>query len=85
VSDPDPDPGSDRQVERLRRVAEAALVAYDLDVADVSLITNDWNGVFRVDLTDGSRCVSWGCPAAAPALRSMPRWVGSTRSRVPPR
>ena len=57
MSCPDHDPGSDRQVERLRRIAEAALVAYDLDVADVSPITNDWNGVFRVDLTDGSRCV----------------------------
>ncbi len=57
MSDPDADPGFDRQVESLRRVAESALVAYDLDVAGVSLITNDWNGVFRVDLTDGGRRV----------------------------
>ncbi|MGZ5294816.1 MAG: phosphotransferase enzyme family protein [Actinomycetota bacterium] len=57
MSDPDAAPGSDRQVESLRRVAEASLVAYDLDVADISLITNDWNGVFRVYLTDGSRRV----------------------------
>jgi Ser/Thr protein kinase RdoA (MazF antagonist) len=57
VSGPDADPGSAPQVESLRRVAESALVAYDLDVADVSLITNDWNGVFRADLTDGGRRV----------------------------
>jgi len=57
VSDPDPDPGSDPHVESLERVAESALVAYDLDVARISLITNDWNGVFRVDLDDGGRRV----------------------------
>ena len=46
---------ADRSAEALRRVAEAALLAYDLDVTNVSLITNDWNGVFRVDLRDGDR------------------------------
>lgn len=38
----------------LEPLARRALASYDLDVAGVSLITNDWNGVFRVDLTDGS-------------------------------
>ena len=38
----------------LEPLARRALASYDLDVAGVSLITNDWNCVFRVDLTDGS-------------------------------
>jgi len=38
----------------LEPLARRALASYDLDVAGVSLITNDWNGVFRVNLADGS-------------------------------
>lgn len=50
-------PAPEASADALGQVAEAALRAYDLDVTNVSLITNDWNGVFRVDLTDGSRRV----------------------------
>ena len=45
---------SDEWAVLLEPLARRALASYDLDVADVSLITNDWNCVFRVDLTDGS-------------------------------
>ena len=77
---------ADRSAEALRRVAEAALLAYDLDVTSVSLITNDWNGVFRVDLRDGDRrVVRVSLPDSARALRSTPRCAGSTRWRGTPR
>lgn len=43
------------QAARVRGLAIAALAAYDLDVRRVSLLSNDLNGIFRVDLADGSR------------------------------
>jgi Ser/Thr protein kinase RdoA (MazF antagonist) len=41
----------------LEPLARRALESYEVEVADLSLITNDWNCVFRVDLVDGSRRV----------------------------
>ncbi len=43
------------QAGRVRELASTALAAYDVDVRRVSLLSNDLNGIFRVDLTDGSR------------------------------
>jgi Ser/Thr protein kinase RdoA (MazF antagonist) len=43
--------------DALEPLARHALRSYDLDVAGLELITEDWNCVFRVDLRDGSRRV----------------------------
>ena len=65
----------------LEPLARRALASYDLDVAGVSLITNDWNGVFRVDLTDGSSACSGSvCRIGARTQRSRVRWPGSQPS-----
>ena len=42
---------------RLRRMALKALERYDLRVARLSLITNDYNGIFRVDTVAGEKYV----------------------------
>lgn len=45
------------QAHRLRRLAIHALASYDLDVARLRLITNDVNGIFRIDAVDGRRFI----------------------------
>jgi len=45
------------QARRLRRLALNALQIYPLNVARVRLITNDMNGIFRVDTGDGCKFV----------------------------
>ena len=45
------------QALRLRRMALAALDSYDLEVERVRLITNDLNGIFRLETTDGQKLV----------------------------
>jgi Ser/Thr protein kinase RdoA (MazF antagonist) len=40
---------------RLRRAVDAALAHYDLDIVRVRLITNEMNGIFRLDASDGAR------------------------------
>lgn len=42
---------------RLRRLALKALEQYDLDVTHVRLITNEFNGIFRVDTTTSDKYV----------------------------
>ena len=42
---------------RLRRMALAALECYDLEVERVRLITNDLNGIFRVDAAGGGKFI----------------------------
>lgn len=43
------------RARRLRGAVDTALAHYDLDVVHVRLITNDTNGIFRVDTSDGAR------------------------------
>ena len=38
---------------RLRVLADMALEKYAIDITNVSLLSNDWNGVWRVDANDG--------------------------------
>jgi Ser/Thr protein kinase RdoA (MazF antagonist) len=45
------------KARRLRDLALRALEHYDLHVARLSLITNEQNGIFRVDTGDGTRLV----------------------------
>lgn len=45
------------QALRLRRLALHALTQYAMDVLCVRLITNDMNGIFRVDTMDGQKFV----------------------------
>lgn len=45
------------QALRLRQLALNALTHYQLDVSRVRLITNEMNGIFRVDTTDGRKFV----------------------------
>jgi Ser/Thr protein kinase RdoA (MazF antagonist) len=45
------------QARRLRALALAALRQYDLDAAQVRLITNDFNGIFRLDTAAGHKYV----------------------------
>ncbi|HNS51589.1 MAG TPA: phosphotransferase [Anaerolineae bacterium] len=61
------------QARRLRRLARSALESYDLDVERLRLITNDLNGIFRVD-TRGSHSY---------ALRvSIPGVLGHTLPQI---
>lgn len=45
------------QALRLRQLALGALTQYTLDVSRVRLITNDMNGIFRVDTSNGEKFV----------------------------
>lgn len=49
------------RARRLRQLAIAALADYDLDVKSVRLITNAFNGIFRVDAEDGHKYVLRVC------------------------
>lgn len=48
---------ADERAAWLRLFAERALERYDLPSPSIELITDDWNGVFRVDAADGTRLV----------------------------
>ncbi len=45
------------QARRLRPLAMKALTFYALDVARLRLVTNDMNGIFRVDTRDGRKFI----------------------------
>lgn len=45
------------QARRLRQLAIHALASYDLEVARLRLITNDVNGIFRIDAAGGQRFI----------------------------
>ena len=58
---------------RLRRMAFAALAHYDLQVGRVRLLSNDLNGIFRVDTTAGEKYVLRVC---------LPGTVGHTLEEI---
>ncbi len=45
------------QARRLRPLALNALQQYPLDVSRLRLVTNDFNGIFRVDTTNGQKLI----------------------------
>lgn len=45
------------QARRLRRLVQNALANYDLPVTRVRLVTNDMNGIFRLDTADGMKYI----------------------------
>jgi len=45
------------KIQRLKRIATKALKQYDLDVARVSLLSNAFNTIFRIDTEQGERYV----------------------------
>jgi Ser/Thr protein kinase RdoA (MazF antagonist) len=66
---------------RLRRMAMVALQHYDLDVKRVRLLSNDLNGIFRVDLKSGKKLVLRVCLPepdsghSLPEIRSEMMWL----------
>jgi Ser/Thr protein kinase RdoA (MazF antagonist) len=68
---------------RLRRMALSALERYDLDVKRVRLITNDLNGIFRLDTFSGQKYVLRVClPQGGHSLeevRSEMMWLAALR------
>ena len=56
------------QARRLRPLAEEALRGYDIDAHSMRLISNEWNGVFRIDTPTGPRVmrVTRPVPGAVP-------------------
>jgi Ser/Thr protein kinase RdoA (MazF antagonist) len=66
---------------RLRRMALIALQQYDLDVKRVRLLSNDLNGIFRVDLADGQKVVLRVCLPegghSLPEIRSEMMWLAA--------
>jgi Ser/Thr protein kinase RdoA (MazF antagonist) len=66
---------------RLRCMALAALQRYDLEVRRLRLVSNDLNGIFRVDTTGGQTLVlRISLPAAGhtlPEIRSEMTWLAA--------
>jgi Ser/Thr protein kinase RdoA (MazF antagonist) len=66
---------------RLRRMALVALQRYDLDVKRVRLLSNDLNGIFRVDIAGGQKVVLRVClPETGhglPEIRSEMMWLAA--------
>ena len=71
------------QALRLRRMALVALERYDLPLRRVRLVTNELNGIFRVDTTDGRTYALRVCAPEAghslPEIRSELMWLAALR------
>jgi Ser/Thr protein kinase RdoA (MazF antagonist) len=68
------------RARRLRKAALAALEHYDLDVKHVRLVTNEMNGIFRVDVVGGDKYILRVCRADGLAhsleeIRSEMMWL----------
>lgn len=71
------------RARRLRAVLGAALPAWELDVRRVRLLTNDFNGVFRVDTTDGPFVLRVSLPYRSDAeLRAEWEWLAALQGVV---
>ncbi len=56
------------QARRLRRLALAALQDYDLDLRRMSLLSNSFNAIYRIDTTGGEKYV---LRVSLPGMRSL--------------
>jgi Ser/Thr protein kinase RdoA (MazF antagonist) len=69
------------RAQRLRRMALVALERFDLQVRRVRLVTNDFNGIFRVDAADGQTYILRVClPEGGHSLaeiRSEMMWLAA--------
>ncbi len=59
------------RARRLRGLAKAALVEYDLDVRRMRLIMNSWNCVFRIDTPDGPYVIRVSLPGYGHSLQRV--------------
>lgn len=57
MNQPYPDLTVRGQARRLRALALNALTYYELDVARLRLVTNDMNGIFRIDTRNGQKYI----------------------------
>lgn len=69
---------------RLRQMALIALERYDLDVKRIRLVTNDFNGIFRVDVADGRKyilrvCIPGDGGHSLEEIRSEMMWLAALR------
>jgi Ser/Thr protein kinase RdoA (MazF antagonist) len=74
------------RARRLRPLAGSAVGAWDLDVRRIRLITNDYNGMFRVDTADGPFALRVSLPIRSDAqLRAELVWLTALQDvvRVP--
>jgi Ser/Thr protein kinase RdoA (MazF antagonist) len=67
---------------RLRKLALAALEHYDLDVRRLRLVTNDFNGIFRVDVAGGRKyilrvCIPGDAGHTLDEIRSEMMWLAA--------
>ena len=71
------------QALRIRKMALVAIERYDLDVKQVRLVTNEMNGIFRVDTVDGQKYIlrvtdPSGCHSLE-EIRSEMMWLAALR------
>jgi Ser/Thr protein kinase RdoA (MazF antagonist) len=68
------------RARRLRPLVRSALAAWPLDVTRVRLVTNDYNGVFRVDARQGVFALRVNLPRRTDAeLRAELAWLSALR------
>jgi Ser/Thr protein kinase RdoA (MazF antagonist) len=64
------------RARRLRGIVDAALPSWDLDVRHIRLLTNDFNGVFRIDTSEGPFVLRVSLPYRSNAqLRAECDWL----------
>jgi Ser/Thr protein kinase RdoA (MazF antagonist) len=74
------------QARRLRQMARAALGHYDLDVRRIRLLSNVFNGIFRLDTADGDKAVlRINLPGLRrrEEIRSEMMWLDALRRDMP--
>jgi Ser/Thr protein kinase RdoA (MazF antagonist) len=71
------------RARRLRPLVEAALRHWDVDVRRIRLLTNDFNGVFRIDTATGPRVLRVSLPLRTDAeLRAELAWLDALQGVV---
>lgn len=74
------------RARRLRGLVEQALQHYDLEVTKIRLLSNDYNGVFRVDTTEGTPYAMRVCipqEGLESTLALETAWLHALRDKAP--